>query len=167
MSFKQVVATDQAPDAIGPYSQANFAGGFVFTAGQIGLDPAKMELVSGGIQAETRQALTNLSHVLKAAGTSMENVVKTTVFLGNMNDFALMNGVYAQFFTANFPARSTIQAAGLPMGAAVEIEAIAAPIGRPAYGCGGGDRSHCRDKTRVISIPIGISPISHKQYCGF
>ena len=126
MSLKQVVVTDQAPDAIGPYSVANRAGGFVFTAGQLGLDPTKMELAPGGIKAETRQALSNLTHVLEAAGSSLENVVKTTVFLRDINDFSLMNEVYGEFFAANFPARSAVQAAALPMGAAVEIEAIAA-----------------------------------------
>ena len=125
MTLKQVITTDQAPDAIGPYSVANRADGFIFTAGQLGLDPTTMELVPGGIQSETRQALTNLNHVLKAAGSSLENVVKTTVFLRDINDFARMNEVYAQFFSANFPARSAIQAAALPKGGAVEIEAIA------------------------------------------
>lgn len=125
MTLKQVVTTDQAPDAIGPYSVANRAGGFIFTAGQLGLDPISMELVPGGIQAETRQALTNLNHVLKAAGSSLENVVKTTVYLRDINDFSQMNEVYAQFFSANFPARSAVQVAALPKGGAVEIEAIA------------------------------------------
>lgn len=126
MSLKEVVNTGKAPDAIGPYSVANRAGGFVFTAGQLGLDPTSMELVAGGIQAETRQALTNIKHVLEAAGSSLENVVKTTVFLRDINDFSLMNEVYGEFFKVNFPARSAVQAAALPRGAAVEIEAVAA-----------------------------------------
>ena len=125
MISKQVVVTERAPKAIGPYSVANSAGGFVFTAGQLGLDPSQMVLVNGGIQAETRQALENVSHVLEAAGSSLEKVVKTTVFLRDMSEFSQMNEVYGQFFTTNFPARSTVQAAALPMGAAVEIEAIA------------------------------------------
>jgi 2-iminobutanoate/2-iminopropanoate deaminase len=128
MSFKQLVETDQAPKAIGPYSVANIAGGFVFTAGQLGLNPATMDLVPGGVQEETRQALKNLKSVLEAAGSSMENVVKTTVFLRDINDFVRMNEVYAEFFTANFPARSAVQAVALPKGAAVEIEATAVII---------------------------------------
>ncbi|MGD9092549.1 MAG: RidA family protein [Anaerolineales bacterium] len=128
MSIKQVIETDQAPKAIGPYSVANIAGGFIFTAGQLGLDPATMDLVPGGVQAETRQALKNLKHVLEASGASLENVVKTTVFLRDINDFVLMNEVYAEFFTTNCPARSAVQAAALPKRAAVEIEAIAVII---------------------------------------
>jgi len=100
-------------------------GSFVYTAGQIGIDPATGEVVPGGIEAETRQALTNLKHILEAAGTSLEHVVKTTVFLRDINDFARMNAVYAEFFTANPPARSAVQAAALPKGVAVEIEAVA------------------------------------------
>lgn len=97
----------------------------VFTAGQIGLDPAKGELVPGGIQAETRQVLTNLKHVLAASDSSLESVIKTTVFLKDMADFAKMNAIYAEFFTQNPPARSTVAVAGLPIGACVEIEAVA------------------------------------------
>jgi len=122
---KQIITTDKAPQAIGPYSAAVRAGNFVYTAGQIGIDPASGQVVSGGIEAETRQALTNLKHILEAAGASLENVVKTTVFLRDINDFAAMNGVYAEFFTANYPARSAVQAAALPKGVAVEIEAVA------------------------------------------
>ena len=122
---KRVIATDQAPKAIGPYSAGIAAGPFVFTAGQIAINPATGEMVSGGIEAETRQALTNLKAVLEAAGTSLDNVVKTTVFLRDINDFPHMNGVYAEFFTHQPPARSAIQAAALPKGAAVEIEAVA------------------------------------------
>ncbi len=122
---KQIITTDKAPKAIGPYSAAVRVGNFVYTAGQIGIDPATGEVVSGGIEAETRQALTNLKHVLEAAGASLDSVVKTTVFLRDINDFARMNAVYAEFFTANPPARSAVQAAALPKGVAVEIEAVA------------------------------------------
>ena len=122
---RTVVSTDQAPKAIGPYSVAIKAGQFVFTSGQIGLIPETGAIIDGGVEAETRQALTNLSHVLEAAGTSLARVVKTTVFLRDMADFATMNGVYGQFFTEKPPARSAVQAAGLPKGAAVEIECVA------------------------------------------
>ncbi len=122
---KQVVIAEKAPQAIGPYSAGVRAGEFVYTAGQLGIDPASGAFVAGGIETETRQALTNLKAVLEAAGTSLENVVKTTVFLRDMNDFAAMNGVYAEFFTVNFPARSAVQVARLPKDAAVEIEAVA------------------------------------------
>jgi len=125
MAQKEVIRTDKAPKAIGPYSVANRIGNLVFTAGQIGLDPATNELVSGGIQAETRQALTNIKSVLEASGAALEQVVKTTVFLRDMGDFALMNAVYAEFFPQDHPARSTVQVAALPRYAAVEIEAIA------------------------------------------
>lgn len=125
MSGKQIVLSERAPAAIGPYSVANKFGNFVFTAGQLGLDPETMELVPGGIKAETRQALTNLKIVLEAAGSSLRSVVKTTVFLKDINEFGLMNGVYAEFFTENFPARSAVQVAALPKGGSVEIEAIA------------------------------------------
>ena len=125
MPKKKVVTTDNAPKAIGPYSVANCYGNLVFSAGQIGLDPRTAELVPGGIEAQTRQVLTNLQAVLEAAGSSLERVLKTTVFLQDMNDFARMNAVYAEFFQENYPARSTVQAAGLPKGAAVEIEAVA------------------------------------------
>lgn len=125
MSGKQIVLSERAPAAIGPYSVANKFGNFVFTAGQLGLDPETMELVPGGIEAETRQALTNLKIVLEAAGSSLRSVVKTTVFLKDINEFGLMNGVYAEFFTENFPARSAVQVAALPKGGSVEIEAIA------------------------------------------
>jgi len=125
MSKKKVVTTDKAPKAIGPYSVASCFGNLVFSAGQIGLDPRTGELVPGGIEAQTRQVLSNLQAVLEAAGSSLERVLKTTVFLQDMNDFARMNAVYAEFFQENYPARSTVQAAGLPKGAAVEIEAVA------------------------------------------
>jgi len=122
---RQVIHTDHAPKAIGPYSQAIRAGDFVFCAGQAGLDPATGNLVSGGIEAETRRVLQNLAAVLEAAGTSLSRAVKTTVFLTNMNDFAKMNAIYAEFFPANPPARSTVQVSRLPKDACVEIEVIA------------------------------------------
>ena len=122
---RTVVTTDQAPKAIGPYSVAIKAGPFVFTSGQLGLDPVSGAIVEGGVEAETRQALTNLSHVLEAAGSSLALVVKTTVFLRDINDFARMNAVYGEFFTQNPPARSAVQVAALPKGSAVEIEAVA------------------------------------------
>jgi 2-iminobutanoate/2-iminopropanoate deaminase len=125
----QVISTENAPKAIGPYSQAIRVGDFVFTAGQIALDPATGNLVEGGIEEQTRRVLRNLSQVLGAAGASMERVVKTTVFLRDMNDFQKMNGVYAEFFPSNPPARSTVQVARLPRDAMVEIEVVAT-VGR-------------------------------------
>lgn len=125
MSEKQVILSEQAPKAIGPYSVANRYGELVFTAGQLGLDPATMELVPGGIEAETRQALLNVQHVLEAAGSSLDDVLKTTVFLRDMGDFTRMNAVYAEFFSQNYPARSTVQVAALPKNGAVEIETVA------------------------------------------
>jgi 2-iminobutanoate/2-iminopropanoate deaminase len=122
---KKIVHTDKAPKAIGPYSQAIRTDDLVFTAGQIGLNPAAMELVEGGIEAQTRQALTNLRNVLESADSGLNFVVKTTVFLQNMADFAAMNAVYAEFFPTNPPARSTVAVAALPKGALVEIECIA------------------------------------------
>ncbi len=136
MTQKEIITTKNAPQAIGPYSVGVKAGNLVFTAGQLGINPQSGGpipdggLVPGGIEAETRQALKNLSAVLEAAGTSLANVVKTTVFLRDMNDFGAMNAVYAEFFTpgdstGNYPARSAVQAARLPKDAAVEIEAVA------------------------------------------
>jgi len=122
---KKIVHTEKAPKAIGPYSQAIRIDDLVFTAGQVGLNPAAMEIVEGGIEAQTRQVLTNLKNVLEAADSGLNFVVKTTVFLQSMNDFAAMNGVYAEFFPENPPARSTIAVAGLPKGALVEIECVA------------------------------------------
>jgi 2-iminobutanoate/2-iminopropanoate deaminase len=122
---KKIVTTDRVPKAIGPYSVGVTAGTLVFTAGQLPIDPSTGKLVEGGIQAQTRQALTNLQAVLEAAGSSLDLVVKTTVFLQDIGEFALMNEVYATFFTENFPARSAVQVAALPVGAAVEVEAIA------------------------------------------
>jgi 2-iminobutanoate/2-iminopropanoate deaminase len=119
------VHTEHAPKAIGPYSQAIRAGGLIFCAGQIPLDPANMQLVEGDIEAQTRRVLQNLAAVLAAAGSGLDRVVKTTVFLQDMGDFARMNAVYGQFFTGTPPARSTVQVAGLPRGARVEIECLA------------------------------------------
>ncbi len=122
---RTVVATDKAPAAVGPYSQAIRAGGLVFTAGQIAMDPATGRLVGGDIQAQTRRVLLNLQAVLEAAGTTLANVVKITVFLKDMGDFAAMNAVYAEFFAERPPARSAVQVAALPLGADIEIEAVA------------------------------------------
>lgn len=124
-NMKKIITTDRAPKAIGPYSQAMNANGFIFTAGQIGLDPNSGEMVSGGIQEQTRRTLMNLQAVLLAAGSDLPQVVKTTVFLQTMDDFAVMNNIYSEFFPSQPPARSAIQAAGLPKGALVEIEAVA------------------------------------------
>lgn len=122
---KQVISTPNAPKAIGPYSQAIRTGNFIFSAGQLGLDPSTMELVADGVEAQTRQVLTNLKHVLEAAGSSLSHAVKTTVFLTDMANFAAMNAVYAEYFPENPPARSTVAVAGLPKGGLVEIEVIA------------------------------------------
>lgn len=122
---KRVIHTEKAPKAIGPYSQAIHIGDLVYTAGQVALDPASMELVSGGVEEQTRQVLANLNHVLEAAGTSISKVVKTTVFLKTMDDFAKMNAVYAEVFSENPPARTTVAVVGLPKNALVEIECIA------------------------------------------
>ncbi len=121
---KTVVRTDDAPAASGPYSQAIVANGLVFCAGQVAYLPGTRTLADGGIQGQTRQALNNIKAVLEAAGSSMDNVVKTTVFLSDINNFAAMNDVYATFFGSNPPARSTVQVV-LPLGALIEIEAIA------------------------------------------
>jgi 2-iminobutanoate/2-iminopropanoate deaminase len=122
---KKVISTDKAPQAIGPYSIAIGTQDLVFTAGQIGIDPTTGEIINGGIEAETRQVLTNLKHVLEASSSALSQVVKTTVFLKDMGDFPKMNAIYAEFFTDNPPARSTVAVAALPKGAMVEIEAIA------------------------------------------
>lgn len=119
------VSTENAPGAIGPYSQAIKAGGMVFCSGQIPIDPATGEFVSQDVTEQTEQVLKNLTAVLEAAGTSLDKVVKTGVFLADMNDFAAMNEVYARYFNANKPARATVQAARLPRDARVEIDCIA------------------------------------------
>jgi len=125
MTVRTPIHTDSAPKAIGPYSQAIVAGGMAYCSGQIPIDPATGNLVEGGIEAQTHQALRNLSAVLQAAGSDLARVVKTTVFLQSMNDFAAMNAVYATYFSQTPPARSTIEVAKLPRAALVEIEAIA------------------------------------------
>ena len=121
----KTVYTAQAPEAIGPYSQAIDCGSFLVTSGQVPFDPKTGEFVPGGIQEQTRQVLTNVKAILEAAGLTMDNVVKTTVFLQNMSDFAAMNAVYAEFFTeGQYPARSAVEVGALPKGALVEIETI-------------------------------------------
>ena len=138
-SGREVIATSGAPAAIGPYSQAvsvslpEGASGLVFFSGQIGLDPAAGQLVEGGIEAETARVLDNLRAVLEAAGLTMADVVKTTVFLVDLGEFAAMNEVYGRYFPAPHPARATVAVAGLPAGARVEIEAVAARA-HPAAG---------------------------------
>lgn len=122
---RQVIATPAAPAAIGPYSQAIKIGNLIYTAGQLGLDPQTCKLVEGGIQAQTRQALTNIQAILEASGASLASVIKTTVFLQDIKDFQFMNQVYAEFFPANPPARSAVQVAALPLGGLVEIEVVA------------------------------------------
>ena len=123
--MKKIVQTDDAPRAIGPYSQAIVAGELVFASGQIPTDPQTGEFVAGGVAEQTEQVLRNLAAVLEAAGSGLDRVVKTTVFLADMNDFAAMNEVYGRFFASEPPARATVQAARLPRDARVEIEAIA------------------------------------------
>lgn len=123
--MKQIIKTEGAPGAIGPYSQAVVAGGFVFLSGQIPLDPATGQFVEGGVAEQTEQVLRNLSKVLEASGTSLARVVKTTVFLADMSDFAAMNEVYGRYFSEEPPARSTVQAARLPRDARVEIDLVA------------------------------------------
>lgn len=126
-SFRPI-RTDQAPAAIGPYSQGTVtATGLCFTAGQVGLDPVTGQMVPGGIEAETRRVLDNLRGVLGSAGYGLHQVVKTTVFLVDMAEFAAMNAIYQEWFRDPFPARSTVQVSALPRGARVEIEAVAAP----------------------------------------
>ena len=123
--MKEIISTENAPGAIGPYSQAVKTGNLIFCSGQIPLDPQTGEFVAGGVAEQSEQVLRNLSAVLEAAGSSLERVVKTTVFLADMDDFGAMNEVYGRFFTGNPPARATVQAARLPRDARVEIEAIA------------------------------------------
>lgn len=126
--MKEVIFTESAPAAIGPYSQAICIGELLYTSGQIPLDPATGKLVEGGIAEQSHQALKNLGSVLAAAGLGYENVVKTTVFLADMADFAEFNSIYAQYFTGDCPARSCVQVAALPAGAKVEVEAVAAKL---------------------------------------
>jgi 2-iminobutanoate/2-iminopropanoate deaminase len=123
--MKSIVLTDRGPKPIGPYSQAVKSGGMLFVSGQIALDPKSGEFVGADVRRQTERVMENLKGILEAAGTSLNHVVKTTVFLKDMNDFATMNEVYARYFTSAPPARSTIQVAKLPKDAAVEIEVIA------------------------------------------
>lgn len=124
--MKKVISTANAPQAIGPYSQAIEAGGFVFVSGQIPLIPATGELVDGSVEVQTARVLENLKAILEAAGSSMEDVVKTTVYITNMDDFAKVNGIYGRYFEANPPARVCVEVSKLPKGALVEIDVIAA-----------------------------------------
>ena len=123
--MREVISTPDAPKAIGPYSQAIQAGGFVFTAGQVALDPATGQVVPGDVAAQTERVMKNLAAILQAAGTGMEKVVRCGVFLKSMNDFAAMNEVYGRYFTAAPPARSTVEVARLPKDVLVEIDVIA------------------------------------------
>jgi 2-iminobutanoate/2-iminopropanoate deaminase len=125
VGMNRSIHTDKAPAAIGPYSQAVQAGNIVYVSGQIPIIPEKGELTEGGIEAQTRQSLTNISNILAAAGYSMKDVVKTTVLLADIADFAAMNAVYAEFFEEPYPARAAFQAAAIPKGALVEIECVA------------------------------------------
>ena len=130
-----VVATEKAPGAVGPYSQAVRAGDFVFTAGQLGIVPGTKDIAGQDIETQTRQALENLKAVLEAGSSCLAHVVKTTVFLADMGEFARMNGVYAEFFPESPPSRSAVQAAALPLGGRVEIEAVALACGCESCDC--------------------------------
>ena len=123
--MNKAIHTDNAPKALGPYSQAIMAGNMVFASGQVPIDPATDQFVPGGIKEQTRQALVNASNILAEAGTDLSHVVKTTVFLSDMDNFAAMNEVYAQFFSQPYPARSAVAVKTLPKGALVEVECIA------------------------------------------
>ena len=125
MNMKNVISTTKAPAAIGPYSQAVRVGNLVYTSGQIPINPATGVFAEGGIQEQTRQSLLNVKAILEAAGLTMSDVVKTTVFMADMNDFADMNAVYAEFFSEPYPARSAVAVKALPKGALVEIEVVA------------------------------------------
>ena len=125
MVMREVISTSDAPKAIGPYSQAIKTSGMIFTAGQVGFDPVTGNIVQGGIQQQTERVMQNLSNILRAAGSSLEQVVKTTVYLKDMSEFAQMNEVYGRFFTGTPPARSTVEVARLPKDALVEIDVIA------------------------------------------
>jgi 2-iminobutanoate/2-iminopropanoate deaminase len=132
--MKKIVSTDRAPKAIGPYSQAVVANGFVFVSGQIPLDPATGQIVAGGIAEQTAQVFENIKNVLAAAGSSLDQAVKTTVYLKDMGDFAPMNEVYARYFPANPPARATVEAARLPRDVRIEIDCIATAVDGPGPG---------------------------------
>lgn len=134
---KEIVSTDKAPAAVGPYSQAVRGGDLLYTAGQLGLVPGTKEFAGTDIESQTRQALANLEAVLEAGGSCLKQVLKTTVFLADMGEFPLMNGVYAEFFPQDPPARSAVQVAALPLGGRVEIEAVAL-----ACDCDGNDGSN-------------------------
>jgi len=123
--MRDVIATDQAPKAIGPYSQAIKAAGLIFTSGQVALDPATQQVIAGDVAAQTDRVLKNLSAVLQAAGSSLDKALRCTVFLKNMGDFAAMNGVYGRYFKQSPPARSTVEVARLPKDVLVEIDVIA------------------------------------------
>jgi 2-iminobutanoate/2-iminopropanoate deaminase len=125
MQDRRIVSTQEAPAAIGPYSQAVVHGGLAWCSGQVALDPGTMELVPGGVEEQTRQVLRNLGNVLEEAGASFESVLKTTVYLQTMDDFAAMNAVYAEHFSENRPARATVAVARLPKGALVEVDCVA------------------------------------------
>lgn len=122
---KEEITTDKAPKAIGPYSQAVLVGGFVYTSGQIPIDPTTGEIVNGDIKLQTERVLENLKNILEEAGSSLDNVIKTTVFIKNMDDFSAVNEVYQKYFTKNYPARSLVEVSGLPKNVGVEIEAVA------------------------------------------
>ena len=122
---RTIVATDKAPRAVGPYSQGVVAGDFVYTAGMLGLDPKTVELVGGGVGAQTRQALANIQNILEAAGSSMDRAIKITVYLTDIGNFGEMNAAYEEFFPSDAPARSTVEVGPLPRGALVEIDAVA------------------------------------------
>ncbi len=126
---REIIATQKAPAAIGPYSQGVQIGDLIYTAGQIPLVPATGKLIEGGIEEQTQQVMQNLANILEAAGSSLAHVVKTTIFVTNLGDFAAINKVYGSFFADNPPARSTVQVAALPLGASVEIEAVAIKAG--------------------------------------
>ncbi|HXV99708.1 MAG TPA: RidA family protein [Anaerolineae bacterium] len=127
---REIIATQHAPAAIGPYSQAVQVGDFVYTAGQLPLVPETGKLVEGGIEEQTRQVMQNLGHILEAAGSSLAHVVKTTIFVTNLGDFAAINKVYGSFLAGDPPARSTVQVAALPLGANIEIEVVAIKASR-------------------------------------
>ena len=131
---RQIISTEQAPAAVGPYSQAVRAGDLIFTAGQLGLVPGTKELADPGIESQTRQALQNLDAILEAAGSCLKHAVKVTVYLADINEFSSMNSVYAKFFSETPPARAAVQAAALPLGAKVMIDIVAV-----ACDCDGGD----------------------------
>lgn len=133
---KEIISTDKAPGAIGPYSQAVKTNGLVYSSGQIPVDPATSKVVEGGIEEQAHMVLKNLTAVLSAAGCGLGDVIKTTVFLKDMGDFAAVNSVYATYFTENFPARSCVQVAKLPLDVGIEIEAVAADPETRTCTCG-------------------------------